>query len=961
MIIGIRIIDIVLEIKVGRFEINARFEQKLQISPQRKGAAMRNWKGLEIESEGAGISTSLSHHVNLLGTILGQVIREQAGDDVFQLVEKFRLQCKKAANENTPEIYYRLRDSLQDLSLDEIFWLIRSYASFFHLINEAERQEITRLNRKKALSQTPETPMPDSILEAIFNLKKEGASVEKTMNTLKKIDIQPTLTAHPTEVRRGSILYKQNRISQLLSQIPAEADLTPRERDRILTRIYHQITLVMNTDDIRADRLRVEDEVATGLYYCTTSIWQIVPSIYRELIEALETCYDISLGDIHPFLRYRSWIGGDRDGNPYVTPAVTGQTLNDHGKAALKEYRRELEDLLRDLSVSALRVDTPEQLKKSIEKDVESIDFKDNGYRKYRLEPFRLKIYCIIEKIDRLQKDPIGEPYTCEQFRSDIEVVRNALKDIGLKSVAVEGKIADLAIRAQVFGFHLAALDIRQHSDVHEKTVEELTEAAGAARGYSKMTESEKIALLERELENPRPLVKSADGLSRVAIDTLQTFEMVRQAMDNAPDSIGGYIVSMTHEISDMLEVLLLAKETGLWKIRGDKVQSRLDIAPLFETISDLENAASLVDKMFETPIYRKHLQCRNFFQEIMLGYSDSNKDGGYWTSNWSLEKALTKLSAVCDQHGVRFRFFHGRGGTVGRGGGRANQAIMSQAPGSRNGAIRFTEQGEVISFRYARPAVAHRHLEQIVNAVIRAAHDPSCDSGCQPEMRENMEKISQRAMKTYKELIDDPSFWNWYRKTTPIEHIGRLPIASRPVSRKSADETEFEDLRAIPWNFSWTQTRYNIPGWYGIGTALEEVAEDEAGGLDLLREMWKSWPFFNTVLENAQLELARTRLEIAEIYGKENSPVLHEKIAEEFEKARQCVLKITGQSHLLENHPVIQKVIGLRNPYTDVLNLLQIELLRRWEKADEKEQGAIRHALFLSINAIAAAMQSTG
>ncbi len=922
---------------------------------------MKTWKGLNIELEGAGISKPLSHHVNLLGTLLGQVIREQAGDGVFNLVEKLRLGCKKAATENNPEMYRRLRDVLQNLSLDEIFWLVRSYAVFFHLINEAERQEIERLNRQKALAQTPDSPMPDSILEAVSQIQKEGASIESFLNTLKKIDIQPTLTAHPTEVRRGSILLKQNRIARLLSKIPADANLTVREKDRIFTDIYHEIALVMATDDIRADRLRVEDEVANGLYYCATSIREIVPRIYRDLREAVEIRYGVSFRDIRPFLRYRSWIGGDRDGNPFVTPSATRQTLNSHKQAALKGYRTDLEDLWQELSVSALRVDTPPVLKASIEKDAEKIDMESDRFRRYRLEPFRLKIDCMIEKIDRIQKDSGGRSYTREEFGTDIEVLRTALEEAGLESVAAEGKIADLAVRAEVFGFHLAALDIRQHSQVHERTVEELLEAAGVASGYSKMKEPEKLSLLERELSNPRPLVKSADGLSPVAADALETFEMVRRTMDNDPESIGGYVVSMTHEVSDMLEVLLIAKEAGLWKIRGESVESRLDIAPLFETISDLEKAGSLLERMFQNPAYERHLRSRDFFQEIMLGYSDSNKDGGYWTSNWSLEKALGKLGAVCDEHGVRFRFFHGRGGTIGRGGGRANQAILSQAPGSRNGAIRFTEQGEVISFRYARPAVAHRHLEQIVNAVIRAAHDPSCDSGCQPEMRSLMEKISARAMRAYRELIDDPSFWDWYRKSTPIEHIGSLPIASRPVSRKSADETEFDDLRAIPWNFSWTQARYNVPGWYGIGTALEEVVDDPGAGLGPLKEMWNTWPFFNTVLGNAQLELARTRLEIAELYGKANSPVLHEKIAVEFEKARRCVLKITGQAKLLDNHPAIQKVIGLRNPYTDVLNLLQIELLRRWEHADEKEKGAVRHALFLSINAVAAAMQSTG
>ena len=922
---------------------------------------MRSWKGLKIESEGEGISAHLSHQVNLLGTLLGQVVRERAGDGVFDLVENLRHGCKEASRKNDPGLYDQVRDSIRKLSLDEIFWLIRSYSSFFHLINEAERQEITRLNRIKAMSQSPESPMPDSILEAVSKIKGDGASETQVLEMLKRLDIQPTLTAHPTEVRRGSLLFKQNRIAKLLADIPVDAELTEREKDAVFTRIYHEIGLIMATEDIRADRLRVEDEVKNGLYYCEHSIWETVPRVYRDLHEAMEICYAIPSPYIRPFLRYRSWIGGDRDGNPYVTPGVTRQTLRVHQNAAWKGYLRELDLLWTELSISSLRIDTPEILKKSLEEDENNFDLNRSQFRRYRLEPFRLKIFYMIEKLERSQDGAAPETYPVDAFRADLNVLRDALSEAGLSDLAARGRLADLIVRGKVFGFHMAALDMRQHSGVHERTVEEMLEAAGAASGYSKMEEKRKLEILEQELANPRPLVKTGEDLSETAAEVLETFEMIREAMDQNPESVGGYIVSMTHDVSDMLEVLLLAKETGLWKYRRDRVASRLDIAPLFETISDLENSGELLKNMFASPVYRKHLRCRDNFQEIMLGYSDSNKDGGYWTSNWSLEKALKELSEVCSNHGIRFRFFHGRGGSIGRGGGRANQAILSQAPESRNGAIRFTEQGEVISFRYARTSIAHRHLEQIVNAVIHAASDPACDSGCLPPMRALMEKISDRAMKTYRELIDDPAFWDWYKKATPIEHIGRLPIASRPVSRKSAKDTEFDDLRAIPWNFSWTQTRYNIPGWYGIGTALAQTAGKDKQDLELLEEMWKSWPFFKAMLENAQLEMARSRLEISRVYSRRASGNIHEKIAAEFERAEKWVLKITGQKELIDNHPTIKKVIGLRNPYTDVLNLVQIELLRRWENTGENEKGPIRHALFLSINGIAAAMQSTG
>ena len=517
------------------------------------------------------------------------------------------------------------------------------------------------------------------------------------------------------------------------------------------------------------------------------------------------------------------------------------------------------------------------------------------------------------------------------------------------------------ALPIWVFGFHLVSVDFRQHSGVHEKAVAELFRLAGVNDRYAELDEPEKRALLESELHNPRPLVSGYEDVSESTAEVLQTLEAARDAMERDEGSVGAYIVSMTHTVSDMLEVLILAKEVNLWKIRNGEVASSIDVVPLFETITDLERGAELMGEIFASRIYRLHLKARGDFQEIMLGYSDSNKDGGYWMANWALEKGHETLAEICRKHDIGFRFFHGRGGSIGRGGGRANQAIFAMPPASRNGRLRFTEQGEVISFRYALPAIARRHLEQIVNAILGTVHDTQCDMGCSPEMTEMMSAIADRSMAAYRELIDDPEFWEWYREVTPIEQISHLPIASRPVSRKSAEKVAFDDLRAIPWVFSWTQTRYNLPGWYGMGKALGDLIENDETNLRRLQDMWKNWAFFNTVLDNAQREMTRARLDIAARYNRLSKRNFHERIAADFEKARQAILSISDQQELMDNHPVIQKSIRLRNPYTDVLNLVQIELLRRWRSASDTERGPIRHALFLSINGIAAAMQSTG
>jgi phosphoenolpyruvate carboxylase len=920
---------------------------------------MSDHNGLKVEKV-SGITRPLSYHVNLLGDLLGQVIRHQAGDAVFSLVETLRQQCKQTSQSGEVSGYRTVQEKISKLSLDQLFWLIRSYTAFFQLVNEAERQEITRINQDAELIESLERPRPESIMEAIQHLKQQGVTIEEVERILAALDIQPTLTAHPTEARRGSILFKQNRIAQLLSQIRLDHQLAPSVQHRLLTQINHEITLLMVTDDVRSDRLQVEDEVQNGLYYCKNTIWKTLPRIYADVNDAV-AAYFGQAPSLRPFLSYRSWIGGDRDGNPYVTANLTRETLKIHRSAVLKKYQEVLKRLWQELSISSLRVKVPYDLMHDLQQEKQKVAIEEASEYRYRHEPFRLKINYMLAKLQRLLQNQGDMRYTAIQFQSDLELLQRALVAAGLKELEAYGSLQRLIIRSCAFGFHLISLDIRQHSQVHEQAVSELFQMAGVCSNYHELSEDQKLALLEKELTNPRPLSNCWEDLTDGTTELLQVFELMRDAFAKDPRSLGGYVISMTHSVSDMLEVLLLAKEVNLWRLRDRSVSTFLDVVPLFETIEDLEKADGLMDALFKNPVYQLHLKGRETFQEIMLGYSDSNKDGGFWMANWALEKAQEKLAAVCHAAGVRLRFFHGRGGSVGRGGGRANQAIFAMPANSRNGQIRFTEQGEVISFRYAQPFIARRHLEQIVNAMIQTAHATECGIGCSPKMQELMEQIAARSMQVYRTLIDDETFWLWFKSITPIEHIGKLPIASRPVSRKSARNIAFDDLRAIPWVFSWTQTRYNLPGWYGMGTALSEVIAAAPENINRLQQMWQDWPFFRTVLDNAQLELARTKLDIAAMYGRQANNELDQRIADEFDLALKALFQITGQQTLLENHPAIRKSILLRNPYTDVLNLVQVELLNRWRSAPESERGPLMHAIFLSINGIAAAMQSTG
>lgn len=919
----------------------------------------RQWQGLNPEAEKCGITRQLSSQVNLLGSLLGQVIHDQAGERIFALVEELRLLCKDANQPEKEIIYDQIHDKVKSLSVNDIVWLIRSFTIFFHLINQAERQEIIRINRAREQSAALDNPRKESIKDAIFILNRNGFPLEQFNALLNQVDIQPTLTAHPTEARRRTILYKQKQIALLLSKLDGSEQLAPNEKEQLVAQLYRQITLLLTTDEVRSERLTVQDEIENGIYFCSTSIWEAVPKIYKDLQEAIQIYYKES-PEIPEFFRYRSWIGGDRDGNPFVTPEATQNALLDYRMAALTLYRQELNQLREDLSISSHRFPCPEELKSSLIEEAKNISLSSETYRHYQNEAYRLKISYMLEKIDRLLAFNHAD-YSSNEFLSDLLLLKQSLQKNGLPGIADCDCLTDLIIRAKVFGFHFISLDIRQHSHIHAQAVAELFVLAGISDNFDDLPELEKCKILERELRNPRPLLPRKAVLSDLAKSVLHTFETIQNAIHVDRNAIGCYIISMTHDISDLLAVLLLAKEAGMWELHDGHVQCPLDIVPLFETVEDLANAEQLMENLFGNEIYRLHLKGKNNFQEMMLGYSDSNKDGGFWMANWSLHKAQEALAKVSKKHRITFRLFHGRGGTIGRGGGRANQAIFSMPKSSQNGKMRFTEQGEVISYRYANSEIAYRHLEQIVNAVLQTGSQEITETAYSPEMRDVMQKIAESSMQSYRSLIQHPEFWTWYQESTPIEFIGKLPIASRPVSRKPTDELTFDDLRAIPWNFAWTQTRYNIPGWYGIGDALHSVICQGDGNLKFLQQMYQGWRFFRTLIDNAQLEMARAKLNIAKQYHIRSNKNFHDIIQKDFNKAMDAILKITGQEKLLDNQLAIQKSILLRNPYTDVLNLLQIELLRHWKVSSGATCAESEDALLLSINGIAAAMQSTG
>lgn len=890
---------------------------------------------------------------------------------------------------------------LAGVSVERIRGMIYILTLRFHLRNKAEQLEIARINRDRERAATQAAPRAESMAEAVATLARRGASADAVMATLGRLDIQPTLTAHPTEARRRAVLRKQERVAEALASLedPRLLDSERKDARAGLRRVLLEMAM---TDDVRSERLDAMDEVKNGLHYLAGSIWQVVPRLYDDLRRAIERYYpDVkaSAGGeeageavaLPTLLRYRSWIGGDRDGNPKVTPEVTRLALALHRQTAVDLYLVELEALRQALTISTHRCAASPGLLDAINADG-SLDA--GAMRHLGFEPYRVRILQMQARLRTCVARPAA--YTAAQFEADVRQIQDSLQSAGLGSLATQGPLADLLLRVRTFGLNLAALDVRQHSDVHEAAVDELLRAAGVCEKYAEMEEPERLEILRRELASPRPLVPSGVVLSDPTAMVMATLGVMREAIEAEAESetevgeapqegaIGSYVVSMTHNVSDIFETLLLAKEAGLYRpaTGSDPGVSMIDVAPLFETIDDLERAESLLRQLLAEPAYRSHLGRRGGMQEVMLGYSDSNKDGGYWVANWLLHRAQGEVSRACAEAGVKVRLFHGRGGTIGRGGGRANRAILAAPLESRTGRIRFTEQGEVISFRYAMPAIAHRHLEQIVSAMLVATHEATHETGHEAESAgprsnsdgapaggpEMMERIAADSMRVYRSLIDDPAFWGWYTSVTPIGQISRLPLASRPVMR-SPGTADFGTLRAIPWGFAWTQIRATVPGWFGVGAGLAAAIEKDPGAMDRFIAWNREWPIFGAIIANAEQEMARARLVIAERYanagpkGSEGSGAIMQRVREEFEQTRRLILRITGSSELLDRRRVIQDLIRARNPDTDALNLCQIELLRRWREGSGRghDDPTLTAALLASVNAIAAAMQSTG
>lgn len=968
-------------------------------------------------TNGSEARDPLSASIHLLGDLLGEVIEEQSGAEAFALEEHVRVLAKELRADPSSDKDRTLIDLIGSLDVAQLRGLIKAFALYFGLVNIAENNERIRVLHERDLRDYP-APRSDSIAAAIEALHQQHVSAATIHEWLQSAQVMPVFTAHPTEAKRRTTLGKLRRIGTALAAIYNQSSgngngssmkLLPDEQQELLASVREEIVGLWQSDDVRLVKPSVIDEVKNGLYYFSEVLLGEVPRMYRELERALTTFYPPAPGEepwkAPSFLRFGVWMGGDRDGNPFVTPDVTIETAKLLRLEMINDHTHEIEELSHVLSQSSRQVDISSELADALAKNAELLpETADLVAKRNPHEPYRQQCTYIRAKLlnSRTHTEahkptwgmaqPLPKAGTFYQSRNelldDLCVMDASLRANGGATIA-NGELHDMIRRVEVFGLHTATLDIRQHRDRHTNAVAEMFKRAGVCADYGALNEAQRAQLLSEELVNPRPLVPFAlagdtwpgtpdnadNAYSDETIETIQTFRVVSAILSQlSPEAIETYIISAAATASDVLAVLLLAKEAHLY---SPGRYSRLNIAPLFETGEDLNRAGSVFEGLLALDVYREHLQLRGDVQEIMLGYSDSNKDGGFLSSNWALHQAQVELTAISQQAGIKLRLFHGRGGAVGRGGGPSNRAILAQPAGTVQGRIKMTEQGEVISDRYADPQTAHRHLEQIINAVIRSG---LAVQGVQPEATwiAAMDSMAATSRHAYRSLVyGDDRFIPYFQSATPIAEISRLQIGSRPASRRKSDR--IEDLRAIPWVFSWMQSRHTLPGWYGLGSAVEHFINkgDQNATLAayaspeqrmaLLQEMYGRWPFFSTLIDNAQMILAKADMDIARLYAdltpdKALGDALYGTIATEHERTSRLVCKIAKIEALLDNREILKRSIARRNPYVDPLSYVQVELLRRLRAdPDAPHHEDVEAAVLQSINGIAAGLRNTG
>ncbi len=935
-----------------------------------------------VRAEPATIGTGrvrdpLATEVRLLGSLLGQVIAEQAGGDLLDLVERVRRTTIRLRRGDDPSLRRGLVDELASLDPDRAEVVIRAFSLYFRLVNLAEERELVRAARgrdRRARANRPD----DSVASAVAWLRAGGATPDDVVAAVRALRITPVLTAHPTEARRRTVLIALRRVDRLLTRL-ADRDVDVDDDRDLRRRLREEVTLLWRTADLRTTAVSPLDEVRTALAFFDETLFTVVPRLLRRADAALDDATGrgsgrrrgpSSPGDaadagrtgtrrplVTPFLAWDSWIGGDRDGNPSVTAEVTERTLRIHADHVLHGYEAVATRLSQTIAAAVPSDGVDQALATRLARDAELLPDLDRTLRRrFPDEPYRQRFGFIAERLRRTRASLTGQPAALtgrysgpDEFDAELAELETSLADGGLDRVAW-GEVAELRWQLATFGFHLASLEIRQHSAVH--------------------------AAAERALADRDPGRELVLGVT--AAEVVDTFAAVAAAQARfGPASMGRYVISFTREPGDVATVLRLAAAAAA---DGGAVAA-IDVVPLFEDAATLERAGSILGELFADPTYRRHLRTRGDRQEVMLGYSDSNKESGYLAANWLLHRAQAALAATAHDAGVELTLFHGRGGAIGRGGGPANRAILGLAAGSVNGRLKLTEQGEVIAANYADPGIALRHLEGLTAATLVASSPGHAAAVASAEATGApiLDELAATSRATYQALVDAPGFVEFFRGATPIDEIATLRLGSRPAARGrprsglglSPDESvapatrSIADLRAIPWVFAWSQSRIDLPGWFGLGSALEEHHRFHGpAAITQLARLYARWPFLASLVDNAELSLARADLGVARQYAAlaTGGDRFWAAIEEEYVRTVGWVGRLTGRERLLDHDPELRRRLGLRDPYVDSLSEMQVTLLGRLRRTpDGPERDRLLRLVQLTVNGIAAGLQRTG
>ena len=905
----------------------------------------------------------LREDTRLLGRILGDVLRMQTGDAGFERVEAIRqtaIRFRRTYGEEAQQARGALSALLNPLAIGEVLYVVRAFSYFSHLANLAE--DVHHIRRRRAYEMADSPARPGSLPHALGRLHENGVTRDGLQAWLDGALVSPVLTAHPTEVQRKSILDAEREIARLLVWRD-RTPLTPIERATFEWKLRMQVLALWQTAMLRISRLRVADEIDNGLAYYRYTFLAEIPRLYAALDAQLVQNWPRLR--VPPFFRVGSWIGGDRDGNPNVTADTLAYAVQAQARVAFEHYLGEVHQLGAELSLCT-RLVTPSDRLLELAREARDANphRSDEPYRQALIGIYarlaataRELAHCSPPRAAHAEAIPYGEP---ADFAADLDTIADSLAAHASAELA-EVRLRPLRRALDVFGFHLASIDLRQNSDVHEQVVAELLAGAGVHADYASLPEDLRVSILERELSSPRLLHSPYSPLSQRAASELAVLEKAAEIHARfGAEVVRQYVISKCQSPSDLLEVAVLLKEVGL--LRRDVLA--VSIVPLFETIDDLERCADVMRAAFAVPIYRAMVRQDGDRQEVMIGYSDSNKDGGYLTANWALYCAERTLAKAFAANGVNLRLFHGRGGTVGRGGGPSYEAILAQPPGSVRSGLRMTEQGEIIASKYSDPELGHRNLETIVAAALEAGLLDTEQIGERAVAYDSaMGRLSSHAQRTYRALVyETAGFVDYFRASTPISEIAELNIGSRPASRTGS--TKLEDLRAIPWVFSWAQCRLMLPGWYGFGSAVETWLREHRDGLALLQQMHERWPFFRSVMSNMAMVLAKTDLAIASRYAELVADetlrdAVFGRIQAEHALTVRHALAISRQQTLLEDNPALERSIRTRFPYLDPLNHLQVELLRRYRGGETDDR--TRRAIHLTINGLAAGLRNSG